>query len=389
MSLKVAILFCNYGPYHLARIQGFFDGIRACAWQVIGIELARSEEEYPWRTNIDCLPFPIHSVIQHQTVEQTASLELCLRLRKLLHQINPDVIVIAGYARPAMLAALLWAKQHHKPAILFSETTESDFIRTTWREQIKRKVISQYQAALVGGQPQKRYLMQLGMPEKAIFCGYNIVGNEAFHPDRIQHLPSPLDRPYFLAINRFVTKKNLPVLINAYATYRQLAGDRAWDLVLCGDGELRSQLEQQIAALALHAHIHLPGFLQQEQLLPYFAHAQCFVHTSTHEQWGLVVNEAMASGLAVLVSDRCGCVEDLLLEGINGFSFDPYKPEELTRLMLRMSSSDIDRAAMGQAALQHIQQFSPSYFADGLMQAIDYAFKSQPKSQRKSVVFPL
>jgi 1,2-diacylglycerol 3-alpha-glucosyltransferase len=380
MSLKAALLFCNYGPYHLARIQGFHDRAKSKNWQIMGIELARTEEEYPWKIDIKCLPFPIHSVITNKAVEKSFPPQLLIRLWHLLDQLQPDVIAIAGYARPAMLAALLWAKQHHKPTILFSETTESDFARATWREQIKRKIINQYQAALVGGQPQKRYLMQLGMPENAIFCGYNIVGNEAFHPDHIQHLPSPHDRPYFLAINRFVTKKNLPALINAYSTYHQLAGDRAWDLILCGDGHHRTQLEQQILDLNLTAHVHLPGFLQQDQLLPYFAHAQCFIHTSTHEQWGLVVNEAMAAGLPVLVSDRCGCAEDLVIEGANGFTFDPYKPEELTHLMLRMSSGDVDQAAMGQAALQHIQQFSPSYFADGLMQAIDHTQKSRQPS---------
>jgi 1,2-diacylglycerol 3-alpha-glucosyltransferase len=380
MSLKVAILFCNYGPYHLARIQGFFDRIQACAWQVIGIELARHEEEYPWQTEVQALPFPIDTVINDRPVEQTSSLELCFRLNQLLNRKRPDVIVIAGYAHPAMLTALFWARRQQKPAILFSETTEADFVRTGWREQIKRKIINQYAAALVGGQPQKRYLTKLGMPEQAISYGYNVVGNQAFHPDRLRTLLPPIARPYFLAINRFVTKKNLPGLLNAYAIYRQLAGESAWDLVLCGDGPMRAQLEQQITDRGIKAQVHLPGFLQQEELLPYFAHAQCFVHTSTHEQWGLVVNEAMAAGLPVIVSDRCGCVEDLLVEGINGFSFDPEKSEELTRLLLRMSSGEVDRVAMGQAALAHIQQFSPEYFAEGLIQAINYALKSQPRS---------
>jgi 1,2-diacylglycerol 3-alpha-glucosyltransferase len=380
MSLKLATLFTNYGPYHLARLEAFFQSIDRRSWQLIGIELARTEQEYPWQTDIHQSPFPIHSIVQNQPLEESSVVGLSLKLNRHLKQINPDVIAIAGYAHPAMLTALFWARRHGKPAILFSETTEADFARTTWREQIKRRIISQYTAALVGGQPQKRYLAKLGMPAASIACGYNIVGNAAFHPDRIRDLPQPLARPYFLAINRFVTKKNLPGLLNAYATYRQLAGDSAWDLVLCGDGPMRGQLEQQIRDRGIQSHVHLPGFLQQDQLLPYFAHAQCFVHTSTHEQWGLVINEAMAAGLPVIVSDRCGCVEDLLLEGVNGFSFDPDKPEELTRLMLRMSSGEVDRQAMGQAALQHIQQFSPSYFADGLMQAIDYALHTTKKS---------
>ena len=91
------------------------------------------------------------------------------------------------------------------------------------------------------------------------------------------------------------------------------------------------------------------------------------------EQWGLVVNEAMAAALPVLVSDRCGCFEDLIIEGINGFGFDPDNSQQLTNLMLKMSAANFDRQRMGDAAFQHIQNYSPKRFADGLAKAIEYA----------------
>jgi len=373
VSLKVALLFCNYGPYHLARIEGFFNVVQCHQWKVCGIELARSETEYPWQTDVFSLPFPIYAVLPDRRIEQVSFLTLIQSLYQLLNRVQPDVIAISGYARPAMLAALLWSRWHRKPAILFSETTEADFVRSSWKEQMKRSLISQYQAALVGGQPQKRYLMQLGMAENVIALGYNIVGNAAFHPTHIHTLPRPIEKPYFLTINRFVEKKNLPFVIDAYTTYRQITGDKAWDLVLCGDGELRSLLEKQIQDLGLASYIHLPGFLQQNEQLPYFAHAGCFIHASTHEQWGLVVNEAMSAGLPVLVSNRCGCFEDLVIEGVNGFGFDPERSEELVHLMQKVSSGAVDLHTMGQAALKHIQQFSPDYFAQGLLKAVKYA----------------
>jgi glycosyltransferase involved in cell wall biosynthesis len=241
------------------------------------------------------------------------------------------------------------------------------------KEKIKKLIITSYQAALVGGNPHKRYLIKLGMPTDAIFLGYDVVGNDVFYPDQIKSLPSPLNKPFFLAINRFVHKKNLPFLLSAYADYRKLAGNQSWDLVLCGDGELRVQLEQQITNQAIQDYVHLPGFLQQQELLPYFAHASCFIHASIQEQWGLVVNEAMAAGLPVLVSNRCGCYEDLIIEGVNGFGFDPENPQQLTELMLKISSEKIDLQTMGNAALEHIQKFSPDYFAQGLIQAVNYA----------------
>ena len=371
--MKIALLFDNYGPYHIARISAVYRSFQHYGWEVVGIELTRSSYEYAWRSQIHDLPFAIHTISAGCKVQPASFSSQVSSLYRAMNDINPDILAISGYARLAMLFVLAWSRWHCKPAILLSESTEADFVRSAWKECLKGRLLNQYQAALVGGQPQKRYLLKLGMPESAIALGYDIVGNEAFHPAQIEHFSRPLSQPYFLTINRFIQKKNLPFVIDAYAAYRQTVGDTAWDLSLCGDGILLPQLKQQIHTLGLEQYIHLPGFLQQHELLPYFAHADCFIHASTHEQWGLVVNEAMASSLPVLVSKRCGCYEDLILEGVNGFGFDSYNQQQLTDLMIKMSSGAVDLQAMGQASLQHIQKYSPDYFAQGLKQAIDYA----------------
>ncbi len=371
--MKIAILFANYGPYHISRFQAFQKSCSSFDWEAIAIQLAQTELEYPWQVQINKSSVNILSVTENKALENISSKELLASLFKLLNEVRPDALVISGYFRLSILFALLWNIWHRKPTILLSDSKENDQPRSCWKEKIKSWLVTQYKAALVGGKPHKRYLIKLGMPVDAIFLGYDTVGNDVFHPELIKSLPCPLNRPFFLAVNRFVSKKNLPFLISAYATYHQLAGNKAWDLVLCGDGELRPQIEQQIAKLNLQNSVHLPGFLQQDELLPYFAHASCFIHASIQEQWGLVVNEAMAAGLPVLVSNRCGCFEDLLIEGVNGFSFDPENSQQLTDLMLKVSSGKIDIEKMGQAALEHIQLFSPEYFAQGLMQAVEYA----------------
>lgn len=389
MVQNIALLFSNYGPYHIARLESLSHRLLRSETkelavtigqktsvenlQAVGIELSRLEEKYPWQTQLDTLDIPIISIIKHSSLEETKLVDIVKQLLVTLKKVNPAVLAISGYFHPSMLAALFWCRLFNKPAILFSETTESDFERVWWKEKFKSFVIKQFKAALVGGQPHKRYLMKLGMSEKAIFVGYDIVGNDAFAPPNIKQLAKPLERSFFLAINRFVCKKNLPFIINCYAQYRQKAEDNAWDLVLCGDGELRPQIERQIAELNLQNVVHLPGFLQQTEMLPYFAHADCFIHASTTEQWGLVVNEAMAAGLPVLVSNRCGCFEDLIIEGVNGFGFDPYNSQQLTNLMLQISSNNFDREKIGQAGLKHIQNFAPDRFAEGLMQAVNYA----------------
>jgi 1,2-diacylglycerol 3-alpha-glucosyltransferase len=368
--VKVAVLFSNYGPYHISRVSALDTHCQKIGWDVIGIELARYEKEYDWKTDTKNLSFKLISVLESIPLEEVKSYYLLRKLISILNEVKPDVIVIAGYFHYAMLATLVWGLWNNKPAVLLSETTEYDVPRSRWRETIKTWIVTKYKSALAGGNPHKRYLIKLGLPGDSIFLGYDVVGNDTFHPDNIKHLSPPLEKPYFLSINRFVPKKNLLFLLSSYAAYRQIQGEDACDLVLCGDGHLRPIIEEEIALLGLKDVVHLPGFLQQNELLPYFAHANCFIHASIQEQWGLVVNEAMAAGLPVLVSDHCGCCEDLVIEGVNGFSFDPENAGELTELMLKISSREVDLQRMGKAALLHIEKFSPDYFAENLIKAI-------------------
>ena len=370
---KVAVLFANYGPYHLARVNSFNELCTKRHLQCVAIELARSEATYAWVTTVEQVPYPFISVIPDQQLEQVNLYQVIRRLFATLDKVNPNILAIAGYGHPAMVAAAVWTMLRGKPAIVMSASKEDDAARTWWKEKLKGWFLNQYRAALVGGFPQKRYLSKLGIPLDRVFLGYNVVGNAAFSPERIQVLPRPIAQPFFLAVNRFVPKKNLLTLISAYAAYRQQTNQKPWDLVLCGEGALRSQIEEKIQEYGLEEVVHLPGFLQQDQLLPYFAHASCFVHTSLQEQWGLVINEAMASGLPVIVSNRCGCYEDLVVEGTTGFGFSPEDTQALTRLMIKISSDQVNLQAMGQASLDHIQKFSPSYFAEGLYQAVKYA----------------
>jgi glycosyltransferase involved in cell wall biosynthesis len=186
-----------------------------------------------------------------------------------------------------------------------------------------------------------------------------------------------LPENYFLASARFIPKKNLPRLIEAYALYRKKAGP--WSLVLLGDGALRPDLCRLISDLGLQNDVQLPGFRQYSELPAYYGLANAFIHASTTEQWGLVVNEAMASGLPVLVSDRCGCAADLVQEGVNGFTFDPRQVNQLAELMLKISDSQFPISDFVTASARIIARWKPEHFAQGLKAAAECALQVQPK----------
>jgi 1,2-diacylglycerol 3-alpha-glucosyltransferase len=118
--------------------------------------------------------------------------------------------------------------------------------------------------------------------------------------------------------------------------------------------------------------VYLPGFKQYDELPAYYALAKAFVHASATEQWGLVVNEASASGLPVIVSNCCGCVPELVQE--NGFTFDPMNQHELASRLFEMASlSDEERERLGQASHRIATNFGPNRFGEGLKRAATMA----------------
>jgi glycosyltransferase involved in cell wall biosynthesis len=300
--------------------------------------------------------------------------------------------MIPGWATPASLIALEWCLQNQRPAVVMSESNAFDKKRYALAELVKRIVVSSFSAGLAGGQLQREYLVTLGLPRNRVFTGYDVVDNEYFARGAAEvrsqkeevRMKYGLPRNYFLASARFVPKKNLPMLIRAYARYRRLADsgedgqrttdNRPWDLVLLGDGPLKADICRLISDFRLHGHVHLRGFIQYRELPAYYALADAFVHASTTEQWGLVVNEAMATGLPVIVSNRCGCVPDLVAEGKNGFTFNPESVEDLGKLMIDVSRlSDRRLEEMRAESRRIVAGFTPTHFAIAAQRAIDVA----------------
>jgi glycosyltransferase involved in cell wall biosynthesis len=299
-----------------------------------------------------------------------------------LHRLSPDVVCVNGWADTTALAGITWALGAGSRVVLMSESTAYDERRRRWREAVKRRLVAVGDAALVGGAPQSAYIRTLGLRDDAVFTGYDAVDNAHFAEQAArvrsgagtERARLRLPERFFLASGRFVAKKNLVGLVRSYARYRRGAGAPVWSLVLLGDGALRPRIEAEVHALGLDGIVHLPGFKPYDELPTYYGLAGAFVHASTTEQWGLVVNEAMASGVPVLVSARCGCAPDLVRDGVNGFTFDPYDVEALAGLMQRVAAmTDERRDAMGRASQRIIADWGPERFAHGLMQAVQVA----------------
>lgn len=374
--MRIAVLFHHFGPYHVARLAA-----AARKMNVVGIELSDETSEYRWRRVGGSWPFEHVTVVSNGDIRQRSRSDIRKLVASALEATCPDTVVVHGWGSPDARAALAWCAERQIPVVIMSESTEWDEVRTTWKEKIKRLLLKHVRAALVGGTPHIDYAVRLGISEDCVFPGYDVVDNGYFEEgaaavrldekgwrERLR-----LPRPFFLASSRFIAKKNLSLLIEAYAAYRHRIVRSAWDLVLLGDGPQRSEVEAHCNRLALNGALHLPGFKQYDELPRFYGLAHAFVHASTTEQWGLVVNEAMAAGLPVIVSERCGCAHDLVLDGVNGFTFNPHDMEALTGHMLAVTASDEVRNKMGEASRRIIADWGPGLFASGLREAVSAA----------------
>jgi 1,2-diacylglycerol 3-alpha-glucosyltransferase len=300
----------------------------------------------------------------------------------------PECVALPGWSSKVSLAVLRWCYDRRIPAILMSETNSWDFERKVFKEALKSRIIRHFSSALVTSDSQASYLESLGLSPKAIFRGYNAVDND-FFCGRAEEaasqampeiggfiLPEDARGKYFLASSRFVEKKNLIRLIRGYAEFRRERSEASaeWPLVLIGDGELRPQLERELSQLRLTKHVHMPGFVQIGELPRFYGTAGGFVHASTTEQWGLVVNEAMASGLPVAVSRRCGCAEVLVTDGHTGILFDPESVAEIARSLHRLTDRGAAKA-MSSAARERISLWGPDRFGEGMRDAVEFALR--------------
>ncbi len=393
--MKISVLFHRFGPYHHARLAA---AAKHCA--LTAIEFSSVDHTYAWDQVKDLSGFRQVTLFEDGDADTKSPAELAQGMTAALTATNPDAVAIPGWSSLGALTALSWCNQRGVPSIVMSESTAHDEVRRGWKEAIKRRVIQRYSAGLVGGKPHVDYLSALGMPRERLFTGYDVVDNQHFAlgADESRHdadnvrMRLALPPRFFLASNRFIGKKNLPRLLDAYARYRQQAGDTAWKLVLLGDGPLKPQLQALIQQDNLGPCVLMPGFKQYDELPAYYGLAGAFIQASTTEQWGLVVNEAMAAGLPVLVSNRCGCAPDLVEEGRNGYTFDPYDLDALVGLMRDISADDCDRAAMGQASRDIIARWTPQTFAENLCKAAEAAMNA-PRSQAnlvdKALLWPL
>ncbi|MCO5043936.1 MAG: glycosyltransferase [Verrucomicrobia bacterium] len=375
-SGTLAVVFSRFGPYHLARLKGARREIESAGGSLAAIAVASSDGVYAWDRVEGEANNPVHVIFGDRAYEEIPAADLADRLRALLDELDPIAVALPGWAFLEARVGLRWCQKKKRAAILMSESAKGDHFRLWPRELAKQFLVRQFHAALVGGRRHAEYARLLGIPRACIFWGYDAVDNDYFirESDRVRSCAAAeraaggLPKRYYLTSSRFVLKKNLAGLLRGYALHTARVPDSP-DLVVCGDGPLRSSLIELARELKLESRVHFVGFIQYADLPRYYALAEAFILASTTEQWGLVVNEAAAAALPLLVSNRCGSAPELVNEGENGFTFCPMTPQAIAEAFEKLPVDSAVLQRYGQRSRELVAEHSPRIFGEKLLEA--------------------
>lgn len=292
-----------------------------------------------------------------------------------------DAVWVHGYATLNSLQVMAAAKAMGLPVLLRAESWLGDRPRSAGKLVAKRAFFAMLRpmvaAVLPIGTENAAYwreyfgssMPQFLMPYAVDNAWFAAVA-EAARPtlDGLRReLRLPANARVILFASKLQERKHCDHLVEAYA--QAIEGEDAppW-LVIVGDGEERGRLERMVAERGLQT-VRFSGFQNQTALPAFFALADVFVLPSRHEPWGLIVNEAMATGCPCIVSTDVGAHTDLIRDGVEGYTFPVGDVAALAaRLREFFACSD---AGMGERARERMRTWSFEEDVAGLRAALE------------------
>lgn len=277
---------------------------------------------------------------------------------------QPDAVLVYGWSFWGHLSCMHYF--HGRLPVLFrGDSTLLDDrggLRSMLRRWFLHLVYRQVDMALFTGKQNYDYFRACGLKNHQLLFAPHAVDNQRFedtpgrnYAARALQLRTELGfRPHdivFLFAGKLESKKDPELLMNAFRN----ASIPEARLLIVGNGMLEARLLQLAEG---DARIRVTGFRNQSDMPVLYRTANWFILPSKGpgETWGLAVNEAMASGIPVITSSRCGCTPDLVQEGVNGFTFPAADGAALTRVLEKAVKADAD--AMGRAAAAFITGWS-------------------------------
>lgn len=345
---KILLVWDRIGEYHAAR----FRAMEAICGEgnVFIANLGGADRLYLWKNPLEGQE--TFFSLSGKPVEASDAKNRLRNFRELVAKHKIRTVGIAGYGRPEYRQMLHWCKWKGIKVVLFAESWypgKTDILKGLYLRFF-------CDGFLVSGQRAARHFSQnLKLPPSSIRMPYSVVDNQHF----ASVIPTK-DSRKMLCVARFSPEKNLENLISAF----ELSGiaTSGWSLILVGAGPMEAELKIR-AGIGIEFH----SWVSYQELPALYQSGAALILPSTFEPWGLVVNEAMASGLTVAVSEECGCAPDLVPDA--AFRFPANDVQKMAAMLQKLTSmGEAMRQETGMQNRNRIAGFSPEAWAKAFLE---------------------
>jgi len=365
---KILLITNIIPPYRIAVFNYLKDKIKFFnVWALSGKEINRN-----WNINDDTIKF---------NYEILKSISIYLKIREFtihlkginrkLKKHNPDVIIITGYDQLAYWQALFYARKFNKKIIFWNGSTllYSKFKKGIFY-LIKKFFLKKIDGFVTYGTKASEYLKYFNIPDDKIITGCNTVDinwfmNNSFNLRRnslYDTLNQNNEKIKLLFIGRLIKFKGLDLLLD---TFKELKSDNIV-LYVIGSGNDEDYFREKVKNYNLN-NIIFTGFLQKNEIIYYYSMSDYFIFPTLNENWGLVINEALSCGLPVLSSIYAGVSYDLVINGINGYVFDPLDRKDFFEKLRKIISTKFNREQIKNS----IKKFTPEDYAEKILKAVN------------------
>jgi glycosyltransferase involved in cell wall biosynthesis len=284
-----------------------------------------------------------------------------------LRRLRPDVVISAELGARSLLSAI-YCSAARTPLILWATLSErTEHGRGLVRRALRRWLARRAQRVITNGASGERYLRSLGLPEARIdripYVALPEFAQARTGPDQREGLRD------LLFVGQVTKRKGLAPFIETLDGWARAHPDRELTLTVVGSGQEAPAIEAFATASNLAVRMRAE---QDPSALPaILAGADAFVFPTLADEWGVVVNEALATGLPVLGSVHSQAVEELCEEGVTGWVFDPEVAGSTAAAIDRaMQTSHEDLARMRELARARVRALTPDWAADRIVATI-------------------
>jgi glycosyltransferase involved in cell wall biosynthesis len=340
-----------------------------------------AQSVYKWSSLDDCkIKRNIYKVDNSNLLQITI---FAIRFVLDVLRFNPDIAIFYGYNTLPFFVAASLLRVVGKTVVSMNDSKFDDYDRTILKDLSKIILLMPYHGYLAASRRAEQYLRYLGAKNVSLYyCAIDV--GRVKRSGQAEFVNTGFEDRNFVVIARFATKKNYPFILKSFESYASsVVSPRR--LVLCGYGPLEAEIRSAIAASeVLSRYVDIVGYLRTDQIPELLGRSLALLLPSTEEQFGIVVTEALAVGIPVVISTCCGAT-DLIKSTVNGYVVEPDNVAGLCSALVRLSSDLELWNELSRNARQSAWLADTSVFIDALSSVASGRFAGRRNVSRQVI----